>query len=253
MNKDIQITRFIVDSFFKKFSSAIELDVAIAGCGPSALACSYILAKNGINVGIFEAKNEPGGGIWGGGMFFNEIIVENDIKNFLEENRINYTENGEFLIIDAVHFAGALIYNSTKAGAKIFNNINVEDILFDNVERKVCGFVINFNSVSKLKLHIDPISIKANYCIDATGHPAHIVNYLVDRGMIDLKIKEYPMNAENGEKMVVENSKEIYPGLFVMGMAATSSSNSFRMGPIFGGMIKSGIKTANEILMRLKK
>ncbi|MBZ4650780.1 MAG: thiazole biosynthesis enzyme, partial [Thermosipho sp. (in: Bacteria)] len=50
---------------------------------------------------------------------------------------------------------------------------------------------------------------------------------------------------------VVENTKEVFPGLYVMGMAAVSVGGGPRMGPIFGGMIKSGLKVANKILEKL--
>jgi ribulose 1,5-bisphosphate synthetase/thiazole synthase len=49
----------------------------------------------------------------------------------------------------------------------------------------------------------------------------------------------------------VENTKEIYPGLFVSGMAANGVSGSFRMGPIFGGMLMSGKKAAELICEKL--
>jgi thiamine thiazole synthase len=43
----------------------------------------------------------------------------------------------------------------------------------------------------------------------------------------------------------------IYPGLYVSGMAANNVSGGFRMGPIFGGMLKSGRKVAGLILEEL--
>jgi thiamine thiazole synthase len=55
---------------------------------------------------------------------------------------------------------------------------------------------------------------------------------------------ERSMSAEEGETTTVENTKEIYPGLFVSGMASNGVSGSFRMGPIFGGMLLSGRKAA---------
>jgi thiamine thiazole synthase len=58
---------------------------------------------------------------------------------------------------------------------------------------------------------------------------------------------ERSMNAEAGEKACVEYTGEIYPGLFVSGMAACGVSGSNRMGPIFGGMLLSGVKAAMMI------
>jgi len=53
--------------------------------------------------------------------------------------------------------------------------------------------------------------------------------------------------------MLTETTKEIYPGLFVAGMAANAVSGGPRMGPLFGGMLLSGRKVALDILKRLKK
>ena len=52
---------------------------------------------------------------------------------------------------------------------------------------------------------------------------------------------------------MVNGTKEIYPGLYVCGMAASAVSGTPRMGPIFGGMLLSGKKVADEIIARLKK
>lgn len=64
-------------------------------------------------------------------------------------------------------------------------------------------------------------------------------------------IGERSLNVELGEQTTVENTKEIYPGLFVSGMAANGVSGSFRMGPIFGGMLMSGKKAAELICEKL--
>ncbi|GAH69977.1 unnamed protein product, partial [marine sediment metagenome] len=48
------------------------------------------------------------------------------------------------------------------------------------------------------------------------------------------------MWAEVAEKKIVENTKEVYPGLIVAGMAANAVCGTHRMGPIFGGMLLSG-------------
>ena len=59
------------------------------------------------------------------------------------------------------------------------------------------------------------------------------------------------MCAEIGERAVVDNTKEVYPGLFVAGMCANAVYGSQRMGPIFGGMLLSGKKAAELILKKL--
>ena len=72
-----------------------------------------------------------------------------------------------------------------------------------------------------------------------------------DRRLLRGVIGERSLNVELGEQTTVENTKEIYPGLFVSGMAANGVSGSFRMGPIFGGMLMSGKKAAELICEKL--
>lgn len=262
--KDLKISQLIVKHYFQKLNNALNVDVAIAGCGPSALALASELAKKGRKVAIFEAKNEPGGGIWGGGMMFNEIILESELEWYLKKAQIKYKKEDEFITVDSVHFASAMLYNATKSGAYIFNNIFVEDLVMYN--ERISGVVINWMPAIKEKLHIDPITVVSKFTVDGTGHQANLVRLLSKRGIIN-SVKgpsenlcscgvveyEFPMDAENGEKFVVENTKEIYPGLYVMGMAAVSTSGGPRMGPIFGGMIMSGLRAAELIEEELKK
>jgi len=61
------------------------------------------------------------------------------------------------------------------------------------------------------------------------------------------------MNADLGEKTVLENTREIYPNVFVCGMAANAAFGANRMGPIFGGMLLSGRKLADILVKRLSK
>ncbi|HEX58824.1 MAG TPA: ribose 1,5-bisphosphate isomerase, partial [Methanomicrobia archaeon] len=46
--------------------------------------------------------------------------------------------------------------------------------------------------------------------------------------------------------------REVYPGLFVAGMAANAVAGAHRMGAVFGGMLLSGKKVA-DIILRLKQ
>ncbi len=59
------------------------------------------------------------------------------------------------------------------------------------------------------------------------------------------------MCADSGERAVVEHTGEVYPGLYVAGMAAGAVHGAPRMGPIFGGMLLSGRKAARLILRDL--
>jgi len=63
---------------------------------------------------------------------------------------------------------------------------------------------------------------------------------------------EMSLSVDEAERTTIENTKEIYPGLFVSGMASNGVSGSYRMGPIFGGMLLSGEKVARLINGQLK-
>jgi len=60
-----------------------------------------------------------------------------------------------------------------------------------------------------------------------------------------------PMWAPEGEKAVVEATGQVCPGLYVAGMAVATLYGLPRMGPIFGGMLLSGKKVAEEIIKDL--
>ena len=66
---------------------------------------------------------------------------------------------------------------------------------------------------------------------------------------------EKSMWAEVAERNIVDNTKEVYPGLIVAGMAANAVCGAPRMGPIFGGMLLSGRRAAEvaiEVIQQLK-
>lgn len=248
----------IVDSYFKKLKENLAVDVAIVGGGPSGLIASYYLAKKGFKVSLYESKLAPGGGMWGGAMMFNEIIVQKDALHILDELNISYENyQGDYYTIDSVHATSALIYHATQAGVKMFNCSSIEDVVFQN--NKVCGVVLNWSPVRREGLHVDPLVIMAKAVVDGTGHECDIVSTLARKNDVKLNTKtgkvmgEYSLSIDEAERTTVENTKEIYPGLYVSGMASNGVSGGFRMGPIFGGMLLSGQKLADLIAENLNK
>ena len=170
---DIVVTRIIFDRFSKEFSDNIEVDVAIAGAGPAGLTAAKYLANAGKKVVIFERKLSIGGGMWGGGMTFPVIVVQKESKHILEDAGIKVKdERNGYYSADSIEVTTKLCSAAIDAGVRIFNTISVEDVLLD--KKKVNGFVINWSAVEIAGLHVDPLSIRAKYCIDATGHAAEI-------------------------------------------------------------------------------
>jgi thiamine thiazole synthase len=64
---------------------------------------------------------------------------------------------------------------------------------------------------------------------------------------------EKSMWADVAEGKILQNTKEIYPGLIVAGMSANAVMGTHRMGPIFGGMLLSGKRAAEIALKMVRK
>lgn len=253
MSRERDITRRIVQEFTGRFLDASSMDVAVVGAGPSGLTAARYLAEAGKDVCVFERKLAPGGGMWGGGMNFPVIVVEEDSISILEEVDVRCRERDGYYVADAVEATAKVIAGAADAGARIFNAMTVEDVMA--TEEKICGVVVNWTGVLASGMHVDPLSLEAKAVIDGTGHPSEICRVVENK--LDLKTPsgrvegEKYMWADEGERLTLENTGEVYPGLYITGMASNAVMGSPRMGPIFGGMLRSGKKVAEMILERL--
>lgn len=253
---ETQVSKGIIDTYFNKLNSCLELDVAIVGGGPSGIVAAYYLAKAGLRVAQFDRKLSPGGGMWGGAMMFNQIVVQQEALPIVEEMGIRTTPYGDHLFtMDSVESTSALLYRAVHEGATLFNCYSVEDVIFKG--GRVSGVVVNWTPVLREGLHVDPLNIYARCVIDGTGHDSEICRTVARKNGIRLDtatgdvIGERSLDVVEGEQQVVEGTKEIFPGLWVCGMAASAVSGTPRMGPIFGGMLMSGKKVADMIIEQL--
>ena len=245
---ETNISRVIIEEYHRRLTEHLENDVVIVGAGPAGLAAGYYLAKAGAKTTIIEKKLSTGGGIWGGAAGYNVVTFED--KDILDEIGVTAVKRENLYIADAIEFAAALAYKAKRAGTEIFNLIQAEDIILK--DEIVQGIVVNNGAVKSLSLHVDPFCICAKYTIDATGHPAELVSMLKKSKpkLFPQALQEYFMNVETSEAGVVEKTGEVFPGLFIAGMAVCDVYNLPRMGPIFGGMLKSGKKAAEIIIKR---
>jgi thiamine thiazole synthase len=127
-------------------------------------------------------------------------------------------------------------------------------LIFRSSPLKIVGAVVQWTSVSMSGLHVDPLPIKSKAVIDCTGHDAEVLA-VASRKIPELNIMvpgEKSMWVDLAEKLIVENTGEVCPGLYVAGMAVASLHQTPRMGPIFGGMLLSGKKVAELVIEKIK-
>lgn len=252
------ISKGIIERYMRKLLSCLDVDVAVVGGGPAGMVAAHNLAEYGRKVVLFERKLSVGGGMWGGGMMFNEIVVQSEGKRILDAFGIR-TEPfaDQYFTADAVEAVSTLCSKAVKAGVRVFNLVSVEDVMVR--QEQVTGLVINWTAVEMAGLHVDPLAIWSRYVIDATGHDAEVVRVIERKVDAQLWtpngkiIGERALWADRAEQTTLENTKEIFPGVFVAGMSANAALGSYRMGPIFGGMLLSGEKVSQLIVERWEK
>ncbi|MDY0297270.1 MAG: sulfide-dependent adenosine diphosphate thiazole synthase [Acidobacteriota bacterium] len=258
---DIRISRAIIERWTAKLLDSLELDVALVGGGPSNLVCGIELGRLGFRAAVFESKLSPGGGMWGGGMMFNELVVQESALHLLDRLGIHYREYGEgYYTADSVEATAMLIALCVQSGTPIFNLIHVEDVMFRETdhEKRVSGLVLNWSPVTHLGLHVDPLTVRSRFVVDGTGHDAEVCAIVARK--IDARLNtrsgnvvgEMSMWAHRGEEWTIQNAGEVFPGLYVTGMAANAAKGGPRMGPVFGGMLLSGEKIAAEMAAVLR-
>jgi len=249
-----QVTKAIISEFSREFGDYVESDVIVVGAGPSGLVASKELAEKGIKTLLIESNNYLGGGFWIGGYLMNKITLRAPAQEILKGIGVPCKEVEEGLYVaNGPHACSKLIAAACDAGVKVLNMTKFDDVVIR--ENCVCGVVINWTPVSALPRAItcvDPIGMESKLVIDTTGHDAVVVRSLAERGLVDIKGFSGMWVAQS-EYVVVEHTKEIYPGLIVAGMAVATTFGLPRMGPTFGAMLFSGKRAAKAALELLSK
>lgn len=253
MSLENNTTRAILDANHAMWEKLLETRVAIVGAGPSGMVCAKYLADKGITVSVFERHLSFGGGTWGGGVGYPQVTFESTCSDILEDMGIRTTESsyGDLLVASSVEVPAKLGSAAIDAGARIVTATVVEDLVIE--AGTVNGVVLNATSIVRAGLHIDPLALRTECVVDATGHESAIAHVLAEKNSdVRLEVQgERSMWAEKGEEQLLTNTKEIYPGLWVTGMAANGVYGGYRMGAVFGGMFLSGKKCADEIARKL--
>ena len=103
MLDDVIISKAITESYMKDFLDAMEVDVAIGGAGPAGMTAAYYLARKGVKAVVFEKQLRVGGGMPGGGMMFNRIVVQEEGKKILDEFEVRTKEYDSGYYLSLIH------------------------------------------------------------------------------------------------------------------------------------------------------
>lgn len=249
------ITRLIIKDAADDWLGLAKVDVAIVGAGPSGLTAGIYLAKAGLKTVIFERRLSTGGGIGGGGMLFHKILVQSPADRIARAVGCRLKEVDEGLYTaDTAEIIARLTTSAIDAGAKIILGVSVNDIIYRKEPLQITGVVVQWTPVLLSNLHVDPLGVESRAVIDCTGHEAEVLTKASNK-IPELKIRikgEGSMWAMEAERLVVEKTGEVCPGLYAAGMAVAALHGTPRMGPIFGGMLLSGRKVAEIIIHKLK-
>ena len=250
--KESNITRTIVRYASRELEELSSVDVAIVGAGPSGLTAAYYLSKAGYRVAVFEKRFSFGGGTGPGGNMLPIIVFQEEALPILEEFSIRYEKADTGLYVAKPSEAIAkLASKAIDAGAKVLLGATVNDLIYRTNPPRITGVVWVWTPIHEGGYHVDPLFTEAKAVVDATGHGAEIVCIAARKiPELGLEVKgERSAYAEKAEKLVVDYTGQVVPGLYVTGMAVAAVHGLPRMGPIFGGMLLSGKKLA-EILAK---
>ncbi|KAJ1587197.1 hypothetical protein NDA15_003067 [Ustilago hordei] len=230
--KESHTSRAMTSRYMADMLSCAVSDIVIIGAGSAGLTCAYTLAKSRPDLSITILGSQC--------CSWRRSLVGRSIDEW--NALFTSTLMSKLLAMDNV---------------KLFNATCCEDLIIKKDSQgvqRVNGVVTNWTLVTMahgLQSCMDPQTITAPVVIGACGHDgpfgAFSVKRLSSAGLIKLGDMR-PMDMNHSEGLIVNNTREVFPGLIVSGMELSEHDGHPRMGASFGGMIGSGQKAAYEAI-----
>ncbi|KAM6494331.1 thiazole biosynthetic enzyme [Amanita muscaria] len=260
--EESQVSRAMIKRYFNTMYDRTISDVVIVGAGSAGLSCAYHLATSrpDLKITIIEANVAPGGGAWLGGQLMTPMVIRKPADAFLQKIGVPYEDEGNFVVVKHAALFTSTVLSKVLAlpNVVLMNATAVEDLIiktdFEGRQR-VAGVVTNWTLVAlnhDTQSCMDPNTITAPIVISATGHDgpmgAFSAKRLVSAGLLAGLGNMRGLDMSRAEPAIVNQTREVAPGLIMAGMELSEHDGSNRMGPTFGAMIGSGIKAAHEAI-----
>ena len=257
MSLEERISRTIWRYTSRDWLELSKVDVTIVGAGPAGLTAAKYLADRRFRVVVLERRLSFGGGIGGGGMLLHKVVLDKSALKMLEDFRVKYVEDLEegLYVVDSSELIAKLASGAIDAGAKVVLGVQVEDVIYRDSPLRIEGVVIQWTAVAMSGLHVDPLFIASRAVVDCTGHDAEVVKVVskkIPQAGLQL-VGESSAYAEVSERVVVERTGKLMPGLYVAGMSVAAVYGLPRMGPIFSAMLLSGRRVAEVVAEDLSR
>ncbi|KAG2426633.1 hypothetical protein HXX76_012947 [Chlamydomonas incerta] len=270
--REAEVNRAMTRRYFADMDTFAESDVVIVGAGSAGLACAFELGRIAphLKVALMEQSVAPGGGAWLGGQLFSAMVVRKPAHEMLDALQVPYEDEGHYVVVrHAALLTSTLMAHVLKnPNVKLFNATAVEDLIVKPDPslgpggRRVAGVVTNWSLVAQAhgtQSCMDPNVIEAGVVVSACGHDGPFgatgVKRLARLGMVPGG--EVPgmgaLDMEAAEGSIVNNTREVVPGMVLTGMELAEVDGSPRMGPTFGAMIVSGMRAAHMAVAALER
>ncbi|GAA5909764.1 hypothetical protein JCM6882_002668 [Rhodosporidiobolus microsporus] len=265
------VSRAMIARYYKDMMSTAISDIVVIGAGSAGLSAAYTIAKErpDLKVTILEAGVAPGGGAWVGGQLMSAMVVRKPAHEILAELEIPFEDEGDYVVVKhAALFTSTILSKLLQfPNVKLYNAVACEDLITrpDPLAKtpgalRIAGVVTNYTLVTLahgLQSCMDPSAITSPVVISAAGHDgpfgAFSVKRLASMNMVEPLANMRGLDMRNAEDYIVNNTREIVPGLITTGMELSELDGSNRMGATFGAMLASGRKAGYEAIKLLNK
>ncbi|GAA5982621.1 hypothetical protein JCM5350_002123 [Sporobolomyces pararoseus] len=204
------------------------------------------------------------GGAWLGGQLMTAMVCRKPSDKFLTEIGVPFEDEGEYVVVKhaalftstilskVLQFPNVTLYNATAAE----DLITRPDPLSSTGQLRVCGVVTNFSLVTLahgLQSCMDPQTITSGLVCSFAGHDgpfgAFSVKRLAASGLVDKLGDMRCLDMRSSEDYIVNNTREVVPGLITGGMELSELDGANRMErPSVECTFASGIRAGLEAI-----